>query len=150
MINYYNEDITFKFSNRRECNKWIKATIIEESNSFINDKPVALKRVGDISIVFCSDEYLLRLNKQFLKHDYYTDIITFDNSNDVSVSGDIFISIDTVKANALYYNQTFIFELHRVIIHGVLHIMNYDDQTKSQKKKMTEKENYYLKKYFVA
>lgn len=141
MINYYNEDISFKFSNKRKCNKWIKSAVLEETK-------VVPKRPGDISIVFCSDEYLLQMNKQFLKHDYYTDIITFDNSQDNTVSGDICISIDTVRSNAEFYNQDFLFELHRVIIHGILHLLNYDDQTKSQKKNMTERENYYLNKYF--
>ena len=141
MINYFTEDISFKFLNKRKCSQWIRAAIIEESatNS---------KKPGDFSIVFCSDEYILKMNKQYLKHDYYTDIITFDNSHDNKVSADIFISIETVKSNAIIYNQSFLTEIHRVIIHGILHLLNYDDQTIDQKLKMTEREEHYLNKYF--
>jgi probable rRNA maturation factor len=141
MIRYYNENIAFKFSNKRKCNRWIKNTILEECNT----RP---KKTGEISIVFCSDDYILNINKQFLKHDYFTDIITFDNSYENTLSADIFISIETVKGNAIFYNQDFLVELHRVIIHGILHILKYDDQTKCQKKEMKEREDYYLSKYF--
>lgn len=103
--------------------------------------------LGELSYVFCSDEYLLSINKQFLKHDYYTDIITFDYSDSGEISGEIFISIDRVGENAKIYQATFEKELARVIIHGVLHIVGYNDKTDKQQKEMTEKENFYLNFY---
>jgi rRNA maturation RNase YbeY len=139
MVSYFNQDITFKFINKRVCSNWIKNVITEETMA----NP---KRVGDISVIFCSDEYLLQVNRQFLSHDYYTDVITFDNSDDKVVSGDIFISIDTVKSNADFYKQIFNDELHRVIIHGILHLLGYKDKSSKQKVMMTNKEDYYLAK----
>ena len=85
------------------------------------------KVCGPISIIFCSDDYLLSVNKEYLDHDYYTDIITFDYSTDSEVSGDLFISIDRVKENALTYNVLFLTELYRVLVHGVLHLCGYCD-----------------------
>jgi rRNA maturation RNase YbeY len=102
---------------------------------------------GNISLIFCSDNYLLDMNKQFLDHDFFTDIITFNYSIDKAISGDLFISIDRVKENALNYNQTFENELYRVIFHGVLHLIGYDDKDEISVKVMKEKENYYLKKF---
>jgi probable rRNA maturation factor len=102
---------------------------------------------GNVSLIFCSDNYLLEMNKQFLDHDYFTDIITFNYSIDKTISGDLFISIDRVKENALNYNQTFENELYRVIFHGVLHLIGYDDKDEISVKIMKEKENYYLKKF---
>jgi len=139
MVNYFIEETKFTFNNRRDCTNWIKSVIQEESYN-------SPKKVGDISIIFCSDEYLLKINKQYLEHDYYTDVITFDNSDDNCVSGDIFISIDTVKSNAEYFKQEFQSELHRVIIHGILHLLGYNDQTKAQSRVMREREDYYLNK----
>ncbi len=139
MISYYNQDIAFKFTNKRVCTSWIKNVILEETL----DNP---KRVGDISVIFCSDEYLLQVNKQYLSHDYYTDVITFDNSEGSLINGDIFISIDTVRSNAEYYHQIFLDELHRVIIHGVLHLLGYKDKSSKEKSLMTNKEDYYLAK----
>lgn len=139
MINYFIEDTHLAFRKRRDCNNWIKSAIIEESK----DVP---RRAGDISIIFCSDEYLLNINTKFLSHNYFTDVITFDNSESNLVSGDIFISIDSVRSNSEYYKQEFLQELHRVIIHGVLHLLGYDDKTKPEKDRMKQKEDYYLKK----
>lgn len=137
MVRYFVEDISFKFLKKRECSSWIKATIIEET---ANNPKVA----GDICIIFCSDNYLLNMNKQFLSHEYYTDVITFDNSEKDKVSGDIFISIDSVKSNADYYKQEFRTELNRVIIHGVLHLLGFKDKTIKERAKMREKEDFYL------
>ena len=100
----------------------------------------------DISFIFCSDDYLLDLNRNFLSHDYYTDVITFDNSEQFSFSGDIFISLDRVRENALVFNQTFIDELHRVMIHGILHLVGYDDISDLEQSIMRDKEDYYLAK----
>lgn len=102
---------------------------------------------GNISLIFCSDNYLLDMNKQFLDHDYFTDIITFNYSIDKTISGDLFISIDRIKENAYNYNETFENELYRVIFHGVLHLIGYDDKDEISVKVMKEKENYYVKKF---
>ncbi|MFA6333956.1 MAG: rRNA maturation RNase YbeY [Bacteroidales bacterium] len=139
MVNYFIVETKILFKNRRECTNWIKSVVIEEGN----DSP---KKVGDISVIFCSDEYLLNINKQYLSHDYYTDVITFDNSEGKILSGDIFISTDTVRSNSKIFKQEFSTELNRVIIHGVLHLLGYDDQTKRQTKVMRAKEDYYLSK----
>lgn len=104
------------------------------------------KKEGDLSFIFCSDNYLLKMNNEYLQHDYYTDIITFDYTETDIISGDIFISIDRIKENALKYNTTFENELQRVMIHGVLHLVGYNDKNEKEQKEMTEKENQYLQK----
>ncbi len=103
--------------------------------------------LDELTLVFCSDEYLLEVNKSYLYHDYYTDIITFDYSFDTNVSGDLFISVDRVKENAESYNVSFINELSRVIYHGVLHLCGYKDKSDEDTIVMREKENYYLEKF---
>lgn len=100
--------------------------------------------LGNISIIYCSDSYILDINQKFLKHDYYTDIITFDYSQGRVISGDLFISLDTVKDNASYYGSTFDNELNRVMVHGILHLIGYDDHTEAEQKVMRSKENEYL------
>jgi len=102
------------------------------------------KKIKELSIIFCNDEYILETNKKYLNHDYYTDIITFDYSEKNYISGDLLISLETVQHNADNYNVTFINELQRVIIHGILHLLGYNDKTEEQKTLMTQKENYYL------
>jgi probable rRNA maturation factor len=99
------------------------------------------KELGDITIIFCSDDYLLEVNREHLKHDYYTDIITFDYSDFPTVSGDLFISVDRVKENASDFNVSFEHELHRVIIHGFLHLCGYFDKTNEDEILMRSKEN---------
>jgi probable rRNA maturation factor len=108
------------------------------------------KRLDHLHYIFCSDEYLGRINRDYLHHDTYTDIITFDLSKHKAnaVSGEIYISIDRVKENALLFNTSFNKELHRVILHGVLHLCGYKDKTKSDKKVMSSREDFYLQKYF--
>jgi len=137
MIKYFREDTRFVFKGRRDNNEWIKDVIISESGK-------ENFRAGDINIIFCSDDYLLDLNKKFLSHDFYTDIITFDNCADKIISGDLFISIDRVRDNSKTYSSSFDEELHRVIVHGVLHLLGYKDKTKAQSKIMREKESFYL------
>jgi len=110
-------------------------------NSLINNE---LKDCGDISIVFCSDKYLLDMNKQYLNHDYYTDIITFDYVQDNVISGDLFISSERLLDNAETFDNEVIKEVYRVVFHGVLHLVGYKDKTEADKKLMTYKENYYL------
>lgn len=102
------------------------------------------KIMGDINYILCSDTYLLEMNKQYLKHDYYTDVITFDYCEDNVMSGDIFISVDTVRDNANEYEATFEKELQRVMVHGVLHLIGYKDKTDEDSKVMRAKENQYL------
>lgn len=133
MISYYNQDIDFKFKGKRLTSKWL--TLVAESE---------IRRIGDIAVIFCSDDYILQINQQYLSHDYYTDIITFDYSEGDKLSGDLFISIDTVKANAEEYGTDFNDELNRVIVHGVLHIIGYDDHNDKDIAVMRKKEDYYL------
>lgn len=102
------------------------------------------KEIGDLSVVFTDDEYLLEVNKQYLEHDYYTDVITFDYSQDKTVSGDIMISLDRVKENAESLSAAFEEELHRVVFHGLLHLCGYKDKSPSDEKTMRSKENQYL------
>jgi len=103
-----------------------------------------LKKLGDISVILCSDSYLLEINKQYLKHDYYTDIITFNYCEGNTVSGDLFISTDRVKENACNFETTFIKELYRVIFHGILHLIGYNDKTKEEQIEIQRKEDFYL------
>lgn len=132
-IYYHTEDVSSPKFSKRKISSWIKETIINEE-----------KTVGDISFIFCSDDFILDVNKKYLNHDYYTDIITFDYVEDKVISGDIFISCDRVRENALQFKVTFEMELFRIIIHGVLHLLGYKDKTKKDKIEMTEKENFYL------
>jgi len=129
MIKYFKEDTTFNFKGKRKCNAWIKTIIHTNRLS-----------VGDINIIFCSDNYILEINNKYLKHNYYTDVITFDYCEGKYLNGDIIISIDTVKENAVLYKTTFENELHRVIIHGVLHLIGYKDKNAKDKKLMKEAE----------
>lgn len=102
------------------------------------------KIMGEVNYILCSDPYLLEMNKQYLQHDYYTDVITFDYCEDNVISGDIFISVDTVRDNAKEYDATFESELERVMVHGVLHLVGYKDKTDEDSKVMRSKENQYL------
>lgn len=133
MISYHNEDCVFAFKNKAKNNKWLK--LVAESE---------IRKIGDIAIVFCSDRYILDVNIKYLQHDYFTDIITFDYCEGKVLSGDLFISIDSVRENASLYGAEFEEELNRVIVHGVLHLIGYDDHTEEEQKEMREKENYYL------
>lgn len=103
------------------------------------------KEVGDLTYIFCSDEKILEINNQYLQHDYYTDIITFDYSEDNIISGDIFISLDTVKSNSEQFKTEYKEELHRVIIHGILHLSGFSDHTEEEEKQMRNLENQALK-----
>ncbi len=106
------------------------------------------KQLGSLHYIFCSDKYLLEINKQYLAHDYYTDIITFDLSETSGViSGEVYISTDRVRDNAQNFNATFTLELHRVIFHGALHLCGYRDKTKKETMLMRQKEDHYLGAY---
>lgn len=102
---------------------------------------------GDITFIHSSDEYLLTINKQYLNHDYYTDVITFDYSEDKIISGDIFVSVERITDNASEYNVNLHDEYLRVIIHGVLHLCGYKDATDEERKSMRNKEDYYLNRF---
>ena len=103
-----------------------------------------IRRIGNISIIFCSDNYVLDINQKYLQHDYFTDIITFDYCEGDRLSGDLFISVDSVRENSVEFGTEFKDELNRVIIHGLLHLVGYDDHTEKDIKLMRSKENYYL------
>lgn len=103
-----------------------------------------IRRIGDVNIIFCSDNYILDVNLKYLQHDYFTDIITFDYCENNVLFGDLFISVDSVRENSVFYNTEFEDELNRVMVHGILHLIGYDDHTEEDQKVMREKENYYL------
>lgn len=133
-INFFSEDTDYKPKHKTALRTWIMETIREEGY-----------KADEISIILCSDPYLLAVNKQYLQHDTYTDIVTFDNSEEAEViAGDIFISIDRVQENAAKFGVAERDELHRVIIHGILHLCGYGDKNKEDKTRMTEKEDFYL------
>ncbi|WP_419700403.1 rRNA maturation RNase YbeY [Mucilaginibacter sp. NFX135] len=135
-IQFFEEDISYKLKNKTLVRQWIKDTIIAEGF-----------KLKELTYVFCSDAYLLPMNQQYLDHDTYTDIITFDNSEvEGDIVGDIFISVERIRENAAKFNIPEIDELHRVIIHGALHLLGYTDKTVVTKKKMTQKEDEYLAK----
>ena len=100
--------------------------------------------MGEVSIIFCSDNYILNVNQEYLQHDYFTDIITFDYCEGDRISGDLFISVDSVRENAIEYGTEFKDELNRVIVHGILHLIGYDDHNEEDIKMMRQKEDYYL------
>ncbi len=133
MVSYFTQDCSFSFKDKRLTSRWLK--FVAESEA---------KRLGDISIIFCSDNYILDVNIKYLKHDYYTDIITFDYCAGNRLSGDLFISVDSVRENAAFYGTEFMDELNRVLVHGVLHLIGYDDHSEEDIAVMRSKENYYL------
>ena len=130
MITYQTDGVEMPDIKKRETTEWIKAVAASYG-----------LRVGEIAYIFCSDEKILEVNRQFLQHDYYTDIITFDYTENGKINGDIFISVDTVKSNAEKFNVTFDNELMRVIIHGVLHLTGQNDKTPETEKVMHQKED---------
>jgi rRNA maturation RNase YbeY len=136
MITYHSEDIKFPAIKRRDCSRWLKETA-----------QVYGKTIGEIAFIFCSDEHILQINNEYLKHNYYTDIITFDYSEENTISGDMFISLDTVRSNAEQYAQSQEDELHRVMVHGILHLCGQGDKTPEEQAEMTRKEDAALAGY---
>lgn len=135
-ITFHQKEVVYLLKNKTTIRKWITATITAEGF-----------KLEELTYVFCSDEYLLQINQQYLDHDSYTDIITFDNAEQKGViMGDIFISIDRIKENAAKFSVTVEHELQRVMIHGALHLLGYKDKSTADKKKMTLKEDEYLGK----
>ena len=129
MISYNNIDNNFRIKDKIKIKKWILKSIEAEK-----------KNVNFISFNFCSDDFILELNNNALKHNYYTDIITFElNNKNENIEGDIYISVDRVKENAKILKESFTDELHRVIIHGVLHLCGYKEKSSKESKKMIEK-----------
>lgn len=135
MINFQAENIELPTLNWHKVDRWIRATAADYGFS-----------VGNLNYIFCDDEKILAVNREFLEHDYYTDIITFDYTTRTRVNGDIYISLDTVATNAQQVGATFLHELHRIIIHGLLHLTGQADKTPETKAQMTAKEEDALQK----
>lgn len=135
MIRFYSNSIPFVLKSKRLIRAWLESLLENEH-----------KLSGNINYVFCSDAYILDMNIQFLSHSFYTDVISFEYSEtgDNFVNGDIYISIDTVKANSKTYKTSFYHELHRVMAHGLLHFCSYDDKTPEQQIIMRKREDFYL------
>jgi rRNA maturation RNase YbeY len=124
---------SFTLKNKRKIKNWLKDTIVNEK-----------KKVGDINYIFCSKQYLKKMNNDYLSKNYETDVISFDFSKDNKISGDIYISSETVKKNSIIFNVCFNNELKRVMVHGLLHLLNYNDKSGQELKIMREKENFYI------
>ena len=135
MISFKSIKAGFEFQDPAFFRSWLKIVLVQEGKYL----------AGEIQYVFCDDEYLIQINRKYLKHDTLTDIITFPNSeNDTVISGDIFISIDRINENQHNFITTKHEELSRVMVHGLLHLIGYNDQTVDEKNLMTQKEDYYL------
>jgi rRNA maturation RNase YbeY len=135
MINLFFEEIEPFEVNSRMYKDWLSVVCVEEQ-----------KELNEVNLIFCSDEYLLKMNVEFLQHDYYTDIISFDYCEGKVISGDLFISKDRVCENAIINKVGFSMELNRVIVHGVLHLCGYKDKSEDEVDVMRGKEDYYLSK----
>ena len=139
MISFFKENTGFDIKSKNKIKTWLRSVAAGYGYA-----------IGDLNYIFCDDEYLLSINRQYLGHDYYTDIITFDSREDPSslkIDGDIFISVDTVRANGAEYGEGFDREIMRVIAHGLLHLSGFDDRTKAQQKQMREAENAALEQW---
>lgn len=130
MINYYTDGVEMPAINNEKITTWIGQVAASYQ-----------REVGEISYIFCSDEKILEVNRQFLKHDYYTDIISFDYCEDNILSGDLFISLETVATNAAQYAPSYESELHRTIIHGILHLCGINDKGPGEREIMEAAEN---------
>jgi len=136
MIQYIAEEVKLPDLQKQKINRWIKDVAADYE-----------RKAGEIAYIFCTDERILEVNKQYLNHDYYTDIITFDYSEGNLISGDIFISVDTVKSNSEQFGVSYEKELMRILIHGILHLCGQDDKTPELRAEMTRKENLAIEKY---
>lgn len=130
-IDYYKQEIEFDLPNENELNKWLENIVLSNGKS-----------IAQITYVFCNDEYLLNINREYLNHDYYTDIITFPYKQGDTIESDIFISVDRIKENAITFESSFEKELLRVMSHGILHLIGYKDKTEEEQLEMREKENW--------
>ena len=138
MIHFTNDHIAMPEIDFRKVERWVKAVAAQHGYS-----------VGELTYIFCDDEKILSVNREFLQHDYYTDVITFDYSTRTRVNGDIYISLDTVATNAQQVGAPFLHELHRIIIHGLLHLTGQADKTPETKAQMTAKEEDALSKISI-
>lgn len=129
-VSYQTDGVRMPAIKKRETTAWIKSVAASYG-----------KKVGEIAYIFCSDEKILEVNRQYLQHDYYTDIITFDYCEGKTISGDLFISLDTVRTNAEQFNATYENELHRTIIHGILHLCGINDKGPGEREIMEAAEN---------
>jgi rRNA maturation RNase YbeY len=134
MIIFFNEDVNLKLQGKNNFKAWLKK--VAEKEGF---------KIKDLNYIFCTDEYLHKINLEYLDHDTYTDIVTFDNSEDEdTIEGDIFISIERVRENSQTLNTVFEEELKRVIVHGILHLFGYDDHSPEDKAEMRRLETEYI------
>jgi probable rRNA maturation factor len=138
-IRYFSEGVDFSVPQPRKVVAWIKKVLVKER-----------RKSGDINYIFCTDTYLLGLNQQYLKHNTYTDIITFDYSSGKSIEGEIYISVERVRENANKLDVLFEDELLRVMVHGVLHLCGYQDKEPAQKAQMRKKEEAYLSLWRIS
>lgn len=137
MIVFFNEDIDFKFQHKNLLKKWLKK--VAETEGF---------KMKNLNYIFCSDEYLHKINVEYLEHDTYTDIITFDNSEEESdIEGDIFVSIERIKDNSQELKTAFEDEFKRVLVHGLLHLCGYDDHSDEDELIMRNKEDFYIQQF---
>ena len=137
MISFHHEDVDLPKLEIHKLEKWLHQLAHERDYS-----------IYELNYIFCSDEYLLKINQEYLQHDYYTDIITFDNSDkEGEVISDVFISIDRIKDHGEQYKDGYVTELIRVIAHGVLHLIGFNDKTDQEQEEMTRMENYAIKLY---
>jgi len=132
-VSFVSERISFECPHQELIQKWLSSACSNEN-----------KTLDNLTYIFCSDEYLLKINQKHLHHNYYTDVITFDYSESNFISGDVFISIERVTENANSTGSSLSNELHRVMVHGLLHLLGYDDKTLSDKAEMTSQEDFYL------
>lgn len=132
-IFFHLEDLNYKLEHKKAIKEWLQQTILSEE-----------KTPGEINIILCSDTYLHKINIEYLDHDTFTDIITFDYVQGNLISGDLFISVERIKENAKQLNTGLKNELHRVMVHGVLHLLGYKDKQATDKELMTSKEDFYL------
>ena len=139
MIFYTTENVKLPKLEKRKTNAWIKSVAAKYD-----------KKIGEIAYIFCDDAKILEVNKTYLQHDYFTDIITFDYCEGVVLNGDIFISLDTVRTNAQEFGVTFENELYRILIHGILHLCGQEDKTPEARLEMTRKENEALQMITLA
>ncbi len=135
-IFFFKEAVSFRLKDQEKIKSWLRKAARKEAY-----------RIKALNFIFCDDKYLLQMNKDYLHHNYFTDIITFDNSTEKKIiEGDVFISVDTVRSNSKRFDTNFYDELHRVMIHGLLHLLGYKDKTEANKNKMRKMEDLWLKR----
>ena len=140
MIRFFNEDVAYKLPQKQALRQWLKQQTEQEGYS-----------IGELNYIFCSDEYVLQVNRDYLQHDYYTDIITFDQREEENtIEGDIFISVERVADNAIQLNVPVAQELRRVLAHGLLHLCGYGDKTNEEVTQMRIKEDEWLAKFSAS